>query len=115
MFNLANKGASIPFHHQFLLSQLVRGVCLRGDDTKYVNFSDYNFSGLKGQTRVSRRGLHFYSSKVTLVFSCGDSGFVDFFLDKLFDLEEFELGGLKLSPALVEKEEPIIFEEKMKA
>ena len=114
VFDLLNKGSSLPFHHQFLLSQLIRGVSRRGDTTHYLDFSDYNFSGLKGQTRVSRQGLHYYSSKVTLVFSCGDSGFVDFFLDQLFDMEEFELGNLKLAPASVEKEQPILFAEKMK-
>ena len=114
VFNLLNKGANLPFHHQYLLSQLVRGVCLRGNDITYIDFSDYNFSGLKGQTRISRQGLHYYSSKVTLVFSCGDAGFMDYFLDRLFDMEEFELGMLKLSPTLVEKEEPVRFSEKMK-
>jgi len=39
---------------------------------------------------------------------------VDYFLDSLFDLEEFEVGGLQLSPETVEKEEPIVVEDKMK-
>jgi len=114
VFHLWNKGAYVPFHHQYLLAQLVKGVNLRGDKKEFENFEFYNFSGLKGQTQVSRKGLHFYSNKVTLVFSCSNSDFRDYFLENLFTLEEFELGTLRLSPEFVEKEEPIPFATKMK-
>jgi CRISPR-associated endoribonuclease Cas6 len=40
--------------------------------------------------------------------------FVEHFIDNLFSIEEFELGTLKLSPELIEKEEPIPMNEKMK-
>ena len=114
VFHLWNKGACVPFHHQHLMAQVIKGVNLRGGNSSFRNFTDYNFSGLKGQTKVSRRGLHFYSNKVTLVFSCNRIDFVDYFLDSLFDLEEFEVGGLQLSPETVEKEEPVVVEDKMK-
>jgi len=114
VFQLWNKGGYVPFHHQYLLSRLIKGVIFRGANEKFMHFEDYNFSGLKGQTQVSRKGLHFFSSKVTLVFSCGNADFLEYFLDNLFDLEEFEIGNLKLSPEMVEKEEPLIFMEKMK-
>ena len=114
VFHLWNKGGHVPFHHQYMLSQLIKGVNLRGTNEEYRNFEDYNFSGLKGQTQVSRKGLHFFSNKVTLVFSCGNADFCEYFLDNLFDLEEFEIGSLKLSPEMVEKEEPTVFSDKMK-
>jgi len=92
----------------------VKGVNLRGNQKEFDEFGYYNFSGLKGQTQVSRKGLHFYSNKVTLVFSCSNAAFVEYFLDNLFSIEEFELGTLKLSPELVEKEEPVTFDETTK-
>ena len=114
VFHLWNKGGYVPFHHQYLLAQLVKGVNLKGNKKEFEDFTFYNFSGLKGQTQVSRKGLHFYSNKVTLVFSCSNGEFVDYFLDNLFTIEEFELGTLRLSPELVEKEQPLNFEEETK-
>ena len=109
-----NKGGYVPVHHQYMLSRLIKGVNLRGNIEEFKNFREYNFSGLKGQTQVSRKGLHFFSNKVTLVLSCGNAEFLEYFLDNLFDLEEFEIGSLRLSPEMVEKEEPTVFSEKMK-
>jgi len=114
VFNLLNKGGYVPFHHQYLLAQLIKGVILKGGDTRFSNYSGYNFSGLKGQIQISRRGLHYYSNKITLVFSCSDADFMDYFLDNLFELGDFEIGNLVLSPAMIEKEEPIIFSDKVK-
>ncbi len=114
VFHLWNKGGHVPFHHQYMLSQIIKGINLRGNDERFRNFTDYNFSGLKGQTQVSRKGLHFFSNKVTLVFSCSNAEFCEYFLDNLFDLEEFEIGTMKLSPEVVEKEEPYVFSDKMK-
>ena len=94
----------MPFHHQYLLAQIIKGVLISGGDEKYANYTHYNFSGLKGQTKVSRKGLHFYSSKVTVVFSSLDSGFLDYFLHHLFTYEEIQVGNLILVPELVEEE-----------
>ncbi len=104
IFNLKNKGASVPFHHQFLLAQLIKGVILKGDNEEYGNFSHYNFSALKGQTKISRNGLHFFSSKVTLVFSSPSDDFIDYFLNNLFDMPKVDVGNLILTPEHVEKE-----------
>lgn len=95
----------MPFHHQFLLAQMIKGIVINGGEEKFKDFSLYNFSGLKGQTRVSRKGLHFYSSKITLVFSCLDKKFTDYFLHNLFNYPELEIGNLKLIPESVEIEE----------
>ena len=95
----------MPFHHQYLLAQLVKGIVIKGGEEKYKNYNFYNFSGLKGQTKISRNGLHYYSTRVTLVFSCPDQNFVDYFLKNLFEFPQIEVGNLVLIPEGVEREE----------
>ncbi|MDN4164254.1 CRISPR-associated endoribonuclease Cas6 [Cytophagales bacterium LB-30] len=114
IFNLKNKGSYVPFHHQYLLAQLIKGIILKGKNPQYKDFSFYNFSGLKGQTKISRNGLHFYSSKVTLVFSCADQEFVNYFLKNLFELTQIEIGNLSLQPDSVELEQKPVLVEAMK-
>jgi CRISPR-associated endoribonuclease Cas6 len=104
IFNLKNRGAYVPFHHQYLLAQLIKGVIIKDGESKWSNYTEYNFSALKGQTKVSRNGLHYYSSKVTLVFSCTDEEFLRFFLRNLFSYERIEVGGLVIQPSSVEVE-----------
>ena len=98
IFILKNKGAFVPFHHQFLLAQLVKGIILKGGSDEFRDFSFYNFSGLKGQTKISRNGLHFFSNRVTLVFSCMNKKFVDSFIDEMFKMPHIEVGNLVLIP-----------------
>ncbi len=114
VFNLLNKGGYVPFHHQYLLAELVTGVILKGGNDRFSNYTDYNFSGLKGQIQISRKGLHFYSNKITLVFSCNNVDFMDYFLDNLFGLGEFEIGNMVLSPSMIEREKPIVLGDKVK-
>ena len=114
VFDLKNRGATIPYHHQYLLAQFIRGVVLKDDDSRYNSYKLFNFSGLKGQTRISRNGLQYLSRKVTLVLSTLDDEFANHFLNRLFELKTLEIGNLKLSPDLVEIEEPVTFGEKTK-
>jgi CRISPR-associated endoribonuclease Cas6 len=114
VFTLKNKGAYVPFHHQFLLAQTVKGLIVAGKSAAYQQFTHFNFSGLKGQTKISRKGLHFYSSRVTLVFSTSDKGFLDYFLGVLFEQKELVIGTLQLSPVVVEQEEPVSVSESVK-
>lgn len=79
-----------------------------------IDYKFYNFSGLKGQTKVSRKGLHFYSSRVTLVLSSPNKTFIDYFLNNLFTFEQVEIGTLFLKPEAVELEESISFGESIK-
>lgn len=112
IFLLKNRGASVPFHHQFLLAQMVKGLLVKGRDPRFVHYEFYNFSGLKGQTKISRNGLNFYSSRVTLVFSAPEKEFIDYFLKHLFSFPQIELGNLILVPEMVEQEfMPTISEE----
>ncbi|MDX1628781.1 MAG: CRISPR-associated endoribonuclease Cas6 [Fulvivirga sp.] len=107
IFLLRNRGGHVPFHHQYLLAQIIKGILVKGGDQSLIDYSYYNFSGLKGQTKVSRKGLHFYSSKVTLVFSSPNKSFIDYFLMNLFEMKQLEVGGLTLMPESVELEEPL--------
>jgi CRISPR-associated endoribonuclease Cas6 len=104
---LKNRGAYVPFHHQYLIAQFIKGVLVFGSNPDYRNFSLFNFSGLKGQTKISRKGLHFYSSKVTLVFACTDKPFLDYFMDQLFKMRDIMVGNLQLSPESYENEDAV--------
>lgn len=111
IFQLKNRGSHIPFHHQYLLAQMIKGILMKGNQEKFVNYTFYNFSGLKGQTKISRKGLHYYSSRVTLVLSSPNKDFIDYFLTNLFDFPKVELGALALQPETVELEEPVVMED----
>ena len=114
IFKLKNRGGAVPFHHQYLLSQLIKGVIVSGGEKQFYNFDHYNFSGLKGQTKISRKGLHFYSQFVTLVFSTSDQDFLNYFLQRLFQIQQVNIGGLLLTADHVEKEEPMDFSDNAK-
>ena len=105
IFSLKNRGAYVPFHHQYLLAQVIKGLLIFGPRKDYIEYNQYNFSGLKGQTKVSRKGLHYFSSKVTLVFSCGDKNFKEYFLARVFEQREIIVGNLHLIPESAEDEE----------
>jgi CRISPR-associated endoribonuclease Cas6 len=64
----------------------------------------FNYSGLKGQTKVGRDGLHYFSRLVTLVFTSSNEQFLKDVTQKLFNIGHFYLGNLQLEPHLVEKE-----------
>jgi len=114
IFENKEKGASVPFHHQYYLFRFFKGLVKKCDREDFDNFKHYNFSGLKGQTTVSKAGLHFYSSKVTIVFSCSSKEFVDSIIEALFSLSEVKLNGLTIRPHSVELEDTIEFNEETK-
>ena len=103
VFGLTNKGAIVPFHHQFMLNNLVNSLV---DRTKgeFKGFEVYNFSGLKGQTKVGKEGLHFYSNKVTLVISSPVESFIKAVVKALFEKQQVEIGKLLLIPLSAEIE-----------
>src|ERR1700710_319221 len=114
VFSLNNRGGYVPFHHQFMLAQVIKGLVLLGGKSEFFNYIQYNFSGLKGQIKISRKGLHFYSSRVTLVFSAADKEFLDYFLSVLFEQKELSIGNLQLTPEAVENEEPVTIGDAVK-
>ncbi|MES2731195.1 MAG: CRISPR-associated endoribonuclease Cas6 [Bacteroidota bacterium] len=103
----------MPFHHQYLLSHFIDHL-LKKFPSEFQQYKNYNFSGLKGQTKISKSGLHFYSSRVTLVFSSSHEGFIHSFLTSLFEHSEVKIGNLLLEPIVAEKEEPIDLNEAVK-
>ncbi len=114
VFQLKNRGAYVPFHHQFLVAQTIKGLVLLGGERKFLNFTRYNFSGIKGQIQISRKGLHFYSSRVTLVFSSSDQDFLDYFLKVLMIQKELMIGTLQLVPEAIENEDVVAIGEAVK-
>lgn len=114
IFKLINKGESLPFHHQYLLAQFLKGVLVNAAEERYLNYDFYNFSGLKGQTRISRSGLHYHSHLVTLVLSAEDSDFIDFILGHIFEMDTIHLGNLQLKPLFTELEKPVELTEDTK-
>ncbi len=104
IFILKNRGSYVPFHHQYMLAQIVKGILVKGGEKQFIDSDLYNFSGLKGQTKVSRNGLHFYSTRVTLVISSANKDFIDYFLKHLFSLPQIEVGTMVLIPEAVERE-----------
>ncbi|MCS6974947.1 MAG: CRISPR-associated protein Cas6 [Cyclobacteriaceae bacterium] len=114
IFSLKNRGAYVPFHHQYLLAQFIKGLLLFGPEPAFRDYTRFNFSGLKGQTKVSRKGLHFYSSKVTLVFSCTEPAFRNYLLSQIFGQKDILIGSLHLVPDSVEDEPAIVMGEESK-
>lgn len=104
IFLLKNRGAFIPFHHQFLLAQMLKAAVMVGGNAEYLSYNGFNFSGLKGQTKSSRKGLHYCSSRVTLVVSSRDKDFLNYLLQSMFKMPRVEVGSLVLVPERVEVE-----------
>jgi len=97
-----------------LLAQTIKGLVMTGGRKEFANYILYNFSGLKGQIKISRKGLHFYSSRVTLVFSASDKDFLDYLLSVLFEQKELLIGNLQLAPEAVENEDPVSIGDSVK-
>ena len=114
IFKLKNKGSFLPFHHQFILAQFLKGVLIQSGNQEFANYSLYNFSGLKGQTKVSRNGLHYFSNLVTLVLASDNKNFLDHLLENIFKYDNIELGNLQVSPLYTELENDPEFTDEMK-
>lgn len=114
IFKLRNKGAHLPFHHQFILAQFLKGVLIEAEHQDFGHYDRLNFSGLKGQTKVSRNGLHYFSNLVTLVLSSDNKDFLDHLLERIFSYADVQLGNLSVSPLYTELEEQPDYQGEMK-
>lgn len=76
-----------------------------GGNSDYLAFKGFNFSGLKGQTKSSRKGLHYYSSRVTLVLASRNIDFLNYLLANMFRMGQLQLGDLILEPEKTELEQ----------
>jgi len=112
VFRLLNRGASIPFHHQHLISSILKKVVAQTSFA--LSPQPYNFSGLKGQTQISRNGLHFYSKRVTLVFSSPNLTFSQAVVAQIFKYDMVNIGHLTLAPEYIEKEAMPVLETNTK-
>jgi CRISPR-associated endoribonuclease Cas6 len=83
---------------------MLKAAVLVGGDSAYLSFNGFNFSGLKGQTKSSRKGLHYYSRRVTLIVASRDVDFLNYLLKSMFKMKHLEVGNLELEPERVEVE-----------
>ncbi len=110
IFQLRNRGAQLPFHHQGLIRQSLEDWL--GDD--FSQRTPLAFSSLKGQTKVGRSGLQYFSSRVTVVVGGLEQEVLDTLFDRVLTQETVNIGELELRPEVVENEEEVTFEEKVK-
>ncbi len=101
IFQVLNEGGFVPFHQQVLLSSFVNDFIPPG----FLGSETWNFSGLKGQTKVTAKGLFYNSQKVTLVFSSPSSSLVEGFIAGIFSCNCIGIAGLELKPLEVLEEE----------
>ena len=106
---MKNKGAAVPFHHQYLIAQILKGLVVTSGADEYVDYPYYSFSGLKGLTKVSREGLHYNSNRVTIVITSPNGDFVDFLVNRIFEQDEIAIGSLMITPEAVDQELSVDF------
>jgi len=75
-----------------------------GGNAEFLSFNGFNFSGLKGQTKSSRKGLHYYSSRVTLIVTSRNVDFLNYLMLNMFKMQRLEVGSLHLTPERAEVE-----------
>ena len=100
IFQLLNQGGIVPFHQQALLSSFVYDFL----PSRLSSSDTWSFSGLKGQTKVTAKGLYYSSQKVTLVFSTPSRELAEAFVQAVFSNGVFGLAGLELQPIQVLEE-----------
>lgn len=110
IFNLKNRGAILPFHHQQMLVNFVSSI-LEANNGKFIDYTYFNFSGLKGQTQVTPLGLSYISNRVTLVVSSPNRTFLDLVAQSIAGKQEVNIGQMVLEPVQILSEEIPIFGE----
>lgn len=113
IFQLKNRGATVPFHHQHLISSVIDEVKIEAGITDETPF-EYCFSGIKGQTKVGKGGLFFFSNKVTIVISSPQEEELVNVLQAIFKKSSIYVGELELIPDSMEEETFPEFEESTK-
>jgi CRISPR-associated endoribonuclease Cas6 len=83
---------------------MLKAAVMVGGNSEYLSFNGFNFSGLKGQTKSSRKGLHYYSNRVTLIVASRNIDFLNYLLANMFKMNRLEVGSLVLVPERVEVE-----------
>lgn len=114
IFKLQNRGASLPFHHQHLVSEFVHGAFESAGVDKAQIQDSVVFSGIKGQTKVGKGGLFFFSSRVTIVLSCVTEELLKPVLHSIMEKDLISIGEMELVPESLERERQPDFDETIK-
>ena len=85
---------SIPLHHQKLLSGALHDIA-SSVTTEPVSF---NFSSIKGTSRIQNGFMKFLSTKVTLVISSANADFLQKLIDEIFTRPYLSVGKMNLVP-----------------
>ena len=85
---------TVPLHHQKIISAFIDEVIRELP----LASNYYNFSSLKGTSKVQTGQIRFLSSKVSLVISAPEGDFVDQLVAKIFDRRLVSFAKLTLVP-----------------
>jgi len=85
---------TVPLHHQKIISAFMEEVIRELP----VSSNYYNFSSLKGTSKVQSGQIRFLSSKVSLVVSAPEAEFADEWVKKIFDKRLVSFAKLTLVP-----------------
>lgn len=85
---------TVPLHHQKIVSAFIDEVA------REISIPDqsYNFSSLKGTSKVQNGQIRFLSSKVSLVLSSANELFLKTLVDKIFERRLVSFAKLTLVP-----------------
>jgi len=84
----------VPLHHQKIISSFLEDVMREVTEKSEL----YNFSSLKGTSKVQNGQIRFLSSKVSLVISAPEADFVQKLVEKAFDRRLINFAKLTLVP-----------------
>lgn len=113
-FNVNNRGGLVPFHHQYIISELFRDILEEDNSDEFKNYPFYSFSGLKGQTRLSRNGLRYNSKKVTIVVSSVSEPFIRHIVELILKKDSIDIAELNITPEIAEEEVSVSFDGESK-
>lgn len=84
----------VPLHHQKIISAFMEEVIRELP----IQSEFYNFSSLKGTSKVQNGQIRFLSSKISLVISAPEAEFVEQWVKKIFDRRLVSFAKLTLVP-----------------
>ena len=96
VFNLKNKGQVVPFFHQPLIKQLTEEMLGSGADPGMG--ASTTFSTLKGQSKVAKAGLMYFSNRVTIVYASKSRDLLQTLSEGFMSRPVWRLGNLELAP-----------------
>jgi len=105
-----SSGNSIPLHHQKLVTEALGRLI----DTTGGDRSQFNFSSLKGTSKIQNGFMRFLSSKITLVVSGRNRDHVEQVVDGIFRGRSLAVGKMTLIPRHKEVIPDPAFQTKMR-